>query len=90
MTYVPDADDVLYARYETDVHDETALMETIYFWTFLLEKNMTCQNRNEWAIRIYYDELISIFSDGHEMMNVVDRVHNCVLRRHPHYQRTMR
>ena len=52
MTYVPDADDVLYARYETDVHDETALMEIIYFWTFLLEKNMTSQNMNEWVIKI--------------------------------------
>ena len=64
---VPDADDVLYEGYETDVHDEIALVGTIYFWTFLLEKNMTCQNRNEWEIRIYYDFLISIFSDhGHD------------------------
>ena len=50
MTDVPNADDVLNERYETDVHNETVLMETIYFWTFLLEKNMTYQNRNEWAI----------------------------------------
>ena len=73
-------------REPDDDHDEK---ETIYFWTFFLEKNMNCQNSIEWAIRIYYGELISIFSD-HEMRNVDDHVHDCEWRCHPHYQWGMR
>ena len=91
MNGVPDADGVLYERYETDVHDETVLMETINFWTFLLEKNMTCQNGNEWAMKNVFHELISIFSVHYEMRNVENvRVRDFVLMRHPHYQRAMR
>ena len=91
MNGVPDADGVLYERYETDIHDETALMETIYFWTFLLEKNMSCRNMKERAIKIIFDELILIVCNHYEMRNVDNvRVRDCVLRRHPHYQRTMR
>ena len=85
MNGVPDADGVLYERYETDVHNETALKEMIYFWTFLLEKNMSCQNGNEWAMKIVFHELILIFFDHYEMRNVDDvRVRDCVWRRHPH------
>ena len=41
MTGVPDEDGDLHERFETDVHDETVLTETIYFYTFLLEKNVS-------------------------------------------------
>ena len=41
MTGVPVADGELHERFETDVHDETVLTETIYFYTFLLEKNVS-------------------------------------------------
>ena len=89
MTGVPVADGDLHERFGTDDHDETALKETICFWTFFLEKNMNCQNSIEWAIRIYYGEQISIFSD-HEMRNVDDHVHDFEWRCHPHYQRGVR
>ena len=41
MNGVPDVDGDLYERYETNDHDETALKETIYFYTCLLEKNVS-------------------------------------------------
>ena len=41
MIGVPDVDGELHERFETDVHDETVLTETIYFYTFLLEKNVS-------------------------------------------------